>query len=407
MINKLSGNKFKLLIIVFFILFYAGMLFRYLERVPQRHYCDFRVYYHAAQVFLSKQDIYFRDLESVTPFKYSPFFAFIMSPIGLLPIKAAAALFFTINFIAAITLFILIKKIILKTNLSAKEGFFLYFSGILLTFRYILLNWDSGQVVIIICALVAGFLYLLSRDKDIPAAALLAASILIKYTSALFIPYLILRKKFKAAAMTFGFLAIWLSLPALYVGIKTNIAYLNSWIPSIINTSLDSGSYYNSKNQSIMSFFLRFASNSDYHVNLIDFGFHHAMLIAYVVSALLYFLILLPKKGKDSSREDYALLFICMPLFNPNGWMLNFVSLIFPYLFLSYYLIKVKLKDFFVLACVILSYIFVSLFSRTLMGTVFEQSTEAFSFVSIGALFLFAAIIKLKFFKTEMVKEKI
>ena len=396
-------TKKRIFLFILLTIFFGCMLGRYLQRVPKRHYCDFRVYYHTAQVFLSAKDIYFRDTMEVTPFKYSPFFAFIISPIGLLPIKSAAALFFTINFITTIALFVLLKRIIVKIQLFPQEGFFFYFLGIVLTFRYILLNWDSGQIVIILCALVAGSLYFSLRGKDVLAAALLAASILIKYTPALFIPYFILRRKFKAAFLTLGFLAVWLSLPALYVGVQKNTAYLISWIPSIINTSLDVGSYYNSKNQSIMSLVLRFTTNSSYHVNFIDLGYHSAMIIACVLSFLFYLLILLPKKGKDSTIEDYALLFICISLFSPNAWMLNFVSLIFPYLFLIYYLIKVKLKDVFVLVCVILSYICVSLFSRSLMGTAFEQATEALSFVTIGVFFLTAALVKLKFFTTELI----
>ena len=76
------------------LLVFAVLLVRYLDRVPKRHYCDFRVYHHAAQDFLAGKDLYFRESMDITPFKYSPFFALLVAPLGFLPIKAAAAVFF-------------------------------------------------------------------------------------------------------------------------------------------------------------------------------------------------------------------------------------------------------------------------------------------------------------------------
>ncbi len=390
-------NK-RILLFILAALFFSCMLGRYLQRVPKRHYCDFRVYHHTAQNFLAGRDIYFRDSEDITPFKYSPFFVFLISPIGLLPIKGAAALFFVINFLATIVLFSWTKKIVAQEPLSAKEGFFLYFFGALFIFRFVLLNWDSGQVGIIMCALTVSSLYFFSRGRDIAAAALLAASILIKYMPVIFIPYFIFRKKFKAAALTVIFLVLWLLLPALGVGIQKNTAYLASWFPSIISTSLGNGPYYNPTDQSIFSLVLRFTSTS-YQVNFVDLGFRWSMRIAYALSFLLYLLVLLPRKGKGVFKIDCALLFIFMSLFNPNAWLHNFVSLIFPYLFLIHYLIRVKLKDTFVLVCLILSFASASWFSRSLVGNKLELFSEQVSCVAIAAFFLIGALVKLKFSK--------
>ena len=393
-------NK-RILLSILIVLFFSCMLSRYLQRVPQRHYCDFRVYHHVAKDFLAGKDIYYRDTEAITPFKYSPFFAFVINPIGLLPIKVAAALFFVINFLATIVLFRWAKEIIVQEPLSAKEGFFLYFIGAVFISRYVILNWDSGQVVIIMCALTVCSLYLFSRERDVLGAALLAGAILIKYMPAIFIPYLIFRKKFKAAALTVIFIVLWLLLPALVVGIQKNIAYLTSWFPSIISTSLDSGSYYNPSNQSIFSVVLR-STSSIFYGNSVDFFFRWSMWIACAISFLLYLLVLLSKKGKDTFKIDCALLFIFMALFNPNAWLLDFVSLIFPCLFLTYYLIKVKLKDVFVLVSFILSFVFLFWFSRTLVGYKLQFFAKQISCVAIAAFFLIGALVKLKFSETEL-----
>jgi hypothetical protein len=386
----------KLLLLLFLILFFSGMLFRYLDRVPKRHYCDFRVYHHTAQVYLSKGDIYVRDKDEVTPFKYSPFFALLASPLGLLPIKTAAALFFTLNFLATIALFALSKKIITNPQIPARQLFLLYFASAIMLSRFILQVWDSGQVNIIMCMLVAAGIYLLGRNKEIAGSACLAASILFKYTPALLLPFLILRKKAKVAAIVLLFLALFLLSPSVYSGLQKNWSYLTSWLPSITGTSLDQASYLDYKNQSLYSMILRFITSTPSAVNFLNLDFRQGLILGQVLAGFLYLLVLIPLK-KDTSKIDYALLFTFFALFNPNGWMLNFVSLIFPYMYLVYYLMGSRFKDKFVSGCVILSFMLASGFSLDLIGAKLEFIAARYSFVAFAALLLAAALLRLKF----------
>ena len=86
-----------LVLIVFVLLF-----IRYSYRAPKRHYSDFRVYYATAERFTAKEDIYSRPDESITPYKYSPMFAMLVSPLAKFDQKTASLIFFTINFISII-----------------------------------------------------------------------------------------------------------------------------------------------------------------------------------------------------------------------------------------------------------------------------------------------------------------
>jgi len=392
-------NK-RIIIFIILAIFFGCMLGRYLKRVPKRHYCDFRVYHHAAQEFLAGNDIFDRDTEAITPFKYSPFFAFIVSPLGFIPIKWAAGLFLLINFLATLALFKWSKLIIVEEQFSEKVKVLFNFFIVLFVSRFILLNWDSGQVVIIMCTLTVLSLYSLSRGKDIVAAALLAVAILIKYTPAILVPYFIVRKKFKAAAFTILFILLYLTLPALVVGVQKNFAYLASWIPSIISTSFDKGSFYDHKNQSIYSVVLRLTA-SLCQGNFAELGMRWSMWLAYFLSFLLYLLVLVPRKIKDLFKIDCALLFILISLFSPNGWLLSFVSLFFAYIYLTYYLIKIKFKDVFVLVCLIISFVFASVFSRSLSGNQLEAFISKISGTAIASFILIVALVKLKFFNSE------
>jgi hypothetical protein len=353
------------------------------------------VYHHTAQVFLERQDIYADDSKEITPFKYSPFFAFLTSPLGFLPIKAAAGVFFVLNFVCTVALFLLALSI--SGTPPGRRRVWACVLAALLVLRFIFLVWDSGQVPVMICVLVLAALYFLDRNEQAAAGSLLAASILFKYLPAVFIPYFIFRRKYRAAAFSVLFTGLWLLLPALYAGFERNTGWLSTWLPSIIRTSLDHGSYFDFKNQSLISMVLRLLSPSPYHTNLFSFDFRTALLAAYGVCACLYLCALAPVKGRDTRRLDYALLFTFLPLFNPNGWMTNFVSLAFPCVLLITHLQQVRMKDVFVLVCLALSFVFTTFASQDIAGNSLQNILEASSTVTIGALFLVAALVKLKF----------
>jgi len=374
-------------------LIFAALLVRFLDREPKRHYCDFQVYHHTALKFLAHQDIYFRDTQAVTPFKYSPFFAFCFAPIGVLPIKAAATLFFTLNIILTIILFRLACEVT-----GSRRHWFLFVLGALFLSRFVFLVWDSGQVTILMGVLILAGLISLSKGKNASAGALLAASILIKYTPALFLPYLIIRKQFKAVGWTMVFIVIWLMVPALVVGIHKEFEYLSAWIPSIMGTSLDTWSYIVPKNQSLISMAIRLFSESGFAINVTHLTFEQGKNLGYAFAAFLYTLALIPPFGRPrDQRIDYALLFSFLPLFNPNGWELNFVALAVPYMLLIGYLFETRWKDYFVVACVIAGFLVTSLLARDIVGNNLQNLGQLYCDVTIGTLLLVSALLKLKF----------
>ena len=94
--------------VLFLCLLFTGFFFRYLNRAPKRHFSDFRVYHATAEKFLASKDIYERDKESVTPYKYSPTFAFLFSFLGWFNIKTASLIFFTLNFMIHLWLWLVL-----------------------------------------------------------------------------------------------------------------------------------------------------------------------------------------------------------------------------------------------------------------------------------------------------------
>jgi len=383
---------------------FCALLARYLDRVPARHYCDFRVYYKAGQDFLAGKNIYFRESQEITPFKYSPFFAFVFAPLSLVSIKISAAVFFAVNFLSTLIFFRLsyyfARGYPLAASFLDRQRFWAYALVALCSVRYVFLVWDSGQVTILMCALVLAALSFMRKDKDLWAGFFFAAAILIKYTPFLFLPYLLFQRKFKLVCWSIFFIILFLVLPALGVGWEKNIFYLSSWLPSIISTSLDQYSYLYSKNQSIYSLFIRFFSWSQYHVNVTAFDFNQALMLGRLAAFLLYAMVFMPGPAKPKEWGiDIAMLLICMALFNPNGWMVNFVSLIFPFMLLVQYLIVVKGRDWFVLFLLIAGVFLINIMSKDFTGKTSENLGCAYSFTTFGALCIYVALLKLKFLK--------
>lgn len=393
-----------IIVIIIIAVIFLGLFLRYSDRAPKRHYSDFRVYYATGGRFAEKEDIYARPEESITPFKYSPLFAMLMWPFSYFSQEAASLVFFSINFISLIIIFVLSGELVIRDEISFKQKIFLYSATAVSSLRFILHALDSGQVGIIILALVVSGLYLLDKKKDTISAALIGLSTMIKYTPVVFLPYFIFRKKIKIIPLIILFVMIFCLIPACYVGMDKAIEYLKDWIPSISGTSFDAGSWYDYKNQSIFSLVLRyFTVDSPYDVSVGHLTFNQGLLASVIACVLIYLLIIFPKNSTGLRGPiEYSLLFIAMTLFNPNAWMHNFVAFIFVYMTLFYYLIKTNFKDRVVLTLVVLSFILMTLTSELFVGDNLEKLFERLSFLTIGALGLLFSLFKLKFHEEEV-----
>ncbi|MCB9747389.1 MAG: DUF2029 domain-containing protein [Candidatus Omnitrophica bacterium] len=389
--NKKQKQAVLFLIFVIFI----GNIVRYSHRSEKRAYADFRVYYATAERFIQKENIYARPDESITPYKYSPMFAMIMAPLGFLSQKQASLVFFTINFVAIIAILMLAKRFFQIQDFDFKQTSILYFLSILFTSRFILLVTDSGQVGLLILLLVIGSLYLLWKDKPLSAALCLAVSIMIKYMPIIFLPYFLIKKKYKFVAATVLFLILFSFVPAVYVGFDVNLAYLKNWLPFISDASFDQGSWFDTKNQSIYSLFLRILTGISGAMS-----FQYMLLIGIFFGACIYLSAVAPlSKGENSYFIECSILMVCLALFNPNAWMHNYVVLVFAYMLFIYYHMKTKFQDKIGLGLMILSFVLTSWVSETMIGEKGEEFFEMYSNVTIGALILVVALLRIKYNK--------
>jgi len=398
-------------IMIFVILFvFAWFLGRYEYKMPKRNFADFKVYHHTAQKLIQKDNIYddaaYRK-DKIANFKYPPVIALLFYPLGLLSRHAAAVVWYIINFIIIILFFFWSSRLIFGRNLSSRSRNWIYFIASLCTLRFFAHNFDEGQVNFLMMGLITLSLFCMNSKKSFSSGLSLGFSALVKYMSFVFVPYFLFKRKFKVLFYILISIIIFTILPGLFLGFKYNLFLQKSFLPFLCKTSLDFNSMSTHENQSLIAMLIRYCSSfSEYSVNFLKLNMFYLGILIGAVATSLYALILCPSiKLKDNCNfqevVNYAMIFICVALFNPNGWIHAFIFLTFPYLVALYYLFKVRNKDKVVGSMVLASVILGSCPESLFLPSI-KDSVDIYSLLTIGSVILFFALVKIKFFPLEL-----
>ncbi len=191
---------------------------------PQDH-SDFWVAYEAASAVASGADLY----QSVYRYIYPPLFACLLSPLAHLTYESAFLIWLGIN----LTLLAVILVAGIRALSSAFQFTPLFRQALGICSLAIILSYDpirqnllQGECDAVTLAGIALGLLWIDRRPSL-AGVVLGMTVLIKYQSIFFLPFLLLRGRWRAAiAMIAGFIAASL-LPAIVVGWKRNLEYLD------------------------------------------------------------------------------------------------------------------------------------------------------------------------------------
>ena len=122
-----------------------GLFIHYQVRAPKRNFSDYRVYYKAGRDILEGKNIYVRETEEITPYKYSPVFAVFMSGLSTGSRRVSASIFFILNLIFVFFIFKLARKMIFFREITPNKEFLLLALVLIINSRFILHCLDSGQ----------------------------------------------------------------------------------------------------------------------------------------------------------------------------------------------------------------------------------------------------------------------
>src|SRR5262249_13173980 len=113
---------------------------------------------------------------------------------------------------------------------------------IVLSIRPIFGDLTHGNVNILILFLVVGALYAFRCRQDMVCGLMLALAIACKVTPALFLPYFVWKRAWKAlAGCGLGLLLFLLLIPGWYLGNERNLTLLHSWVDQMVTPYVVNG----------------------------------------------------------------------------------------------------------------------------------------------------------------------
>jgi len=172
---------------------------------------DFYTYYRNARLIIEHQSIYSTQYANIQ----TPFTILLFVPLAFLPMQEAALIWTMITIVAYLALGMIIYK---------AQGFILTIEwrilllGISLCWYPFLIHIAMGQINIVICLLIVAGWVLIRKNHDILAGVMVGLAFIIKIFPAIFIFYLLIRKRWLALVVTVFTIVTGLFFTGLLVG---------------------------------------------------------------------------------------------------------------------------------------------------------------------------------------------
>jgi hypothetical protein len=273
-------------------------------------------------------------------FTYPPFFAFVMLPFVPMPLWLRDLVWYGITLAATIGAFKLSETIggrSLAAPLGRAELSWLRFFALLLSAKLILAVFENQAYDAVVLVAVLLGLAALSEDRPLAAGASLALAAALKATPLIFLPYLLWKRHFAAAAAFVLVYALASLLPDLLFAPAGGPGYFSTWLGEVAGPSLGinpAGApfvFWDGAN--ILNHSLRGAISLN-----IDESHHRNLFEAVLASVDGCFMVVVGTLLAVSPRRpqaiaiDGSLLLIAMLMLSPMTSRSHYVALLLPYM---------------------------------------------------------------------------
>jgi len=224
---------------------------------------------------------------------YSPLFALLLIPLTFLPQVLVNIIWLSFNLFFLYRIFRLIEFYLPISTLSSRNRSIYFLLLALSVFRFLLYNFDLGQMTIFLVFVSLESIRLILEDKKTLGAALLALAINIKLLPITLLAYLIYRGEFKASLLTTFFFILFLFLPAIFIGMDFNTSLIIEWwnlMTNTIDNSLTDDSGRPSLSSFIPSLLMEINGKVDIRRNILSLNVETAILILNMMRGLLVLL---------------------------------------------------------------------------------------------------------------------
>jgi alpha-1,2-mannosyltransferase len=284
---------------------------------------DFEVNYKAGNRLWTGETLY-RTADSHWQFKYSPFSALVYLPLSALPLPAAKAIWFALVILSIGTI-VALGRATVASGSGARTRAIVLLSFLVLA-KLFLREVQLGQINAVITALLMGMTALIVRDdngaspssaRQISAGLLWGLAAALKPYALIFLPYFILKGKWRTLASGAAVIAFSLGVPSLFYGIPGNLNVIREWITSLSRST--PGLLAAQDNVSLLAFLMKWTNGAAAASLIYGLG------VAILAALTLLFL----SRGRGVPRAaaaESALLLVFIPLISPLGWDYTFLS---------------------------------------------------------------------------------
>ena len=303
-------KKKKLLLILFaFIILLSLFLIK-----VQEHMIDFEVNYKAGKRLGGGESLYQVE-DGHFMFKYLPSSALLYLPLSFLPLNTAKAFWYFIVAFCLCSLVYVSAKIL---PLEERKSVYLLIFPPLILARYFLRELHLGQINALVTMILLFMIWFLIYEKntmpsqkDIYAGLLWGLATALKPYALIFLPYFLLKKKWKSLLSGVGFLFLALLIPAAFYGFRGNIIILKEWISTLSRSA--QALLASQDNISIIAFFMKWTGNQN--ISLLLSG-----LVMVLLAFLVLTVILIGRKIDRAPVLECSILLVLIPLISPLGW---------------------------------------------------------------------------------------
>jgi len=382
------------------LLFLASLciLFLVAEIINDRFWLsDFEVYYNAAKRILHSENLYRIQSDGHYIFKYSPTSAVYFIPFTLVPLVIAKFLYWILLSGIIVCAFYISVKILSLYQTSTKLNTVLFAGSVILAIHY-LRELHLGQVNFILLFLYILSIYFYIENKTIYYSAVLAISIFIKPFTLLFIPYLILKKKYKELMWFFAFCIVLALVPFLfYSAIELTLNQYAMWFNELKVELSHKQGLLNYSNHTIFSVIARYSPLKYIEFNDTTARIYQMIILMAIGICIVWFMRINDsnkniEQQKFNSILEISLLVSIIPL-------LAFTSenaFIFSQLLVFAVLLNFRLLNKLEKIIAVLGFILIGGNFSELIGSDLSQRIDNLSLISVGAILLIALLFKIR-----------
>jgi hypothetical protein len=282
----------------------------------KRDMSDFGVCYRNGQRILAGETLY-RVSDGHLQFKYAPAAALFYSWLALLPYPVAKVIWYYLELVFLFGGFLIGYRIVPDRK---KGAWFTAGLGVAVLAKLLGREIELGQVNILIIFLLMAMLAAFLKKKDAAAGAAWAVSLFFKPYALVFLPYFILKKRWKTLAWGAGVLVAGLALPLIEFGVRGNIAVLKEWAVTLSRST--PGLMAVGDNASFYAFVWKLLPGDQP-------GAAKAIWLVFGAALAAGFLWMMRagRKGSLPGAEvlEASFLMVLIPFFSPLGWYYNYL----------------------------------------------------------------------------------